>query len=107
MSEHRPYTLASASIDEHGARLSVSFNTPHLSVMVLGAERKRPFLSLSSPEARVSISTMGSGPVTQQDVTLAQDIASAAARYLTDCEHLLAERSIAPMLPGLNQDSAA
>ena len=56
----------------------------------------RPFLHLSSPEAQVVISTTGGGPVTDQDVTLARQIADAATRYLADCERIHAERSPPP-----------
>ncbi|MFF5206622.1 hypothetical protein [Streptosporangium sp. NPDC000396] len=106
MNEYRPYTHASASIDENGTRLSVSFNTPDVSVKVLGAQRERPFLSLSTAEAWVSISTTGGGPVTERDVTLAREIFNAAARYLADCERLHAAQAITPALPGLDENAA-
>ncbi|MDP9863370.1 MULTISPECIES: hypothetical protein [Streptosporangium] len=95
MSEHIPYTHASVSLDEHGTQLNVSFHTPEVSVAVLGAQRERPFLSLSTAEATVTITTTGAGPVTEQDVTLARKIADAAARYLADCERLHTERRAA------------
>ncbi|MGC5015225.1 hypothetical protein ACLQ2R_31070 [Streptosporangium sp. DT93] len=101
MKEHRPYTRAVVSVDENGTRLDTSFRTPHLSVMALGADGERPFLHLSSREAQVIISTTGGGPVTAQDLTLARQIADAAARYLTYCELLHTGQSATPMLPGL------
>ncbi|MET8050614.1 hypothetical protein ABZU75_23745 [Streptosporangium sp. NPDC005286] len=93
MSEHLPYTRAVVTFDEDGTRLDTSFRTPYLSVTVLGAEGGRPFLHLSSCEAQVIISTTGGGPVTERDVTLARQIAEAAARYLADCERLHTEQS--------------
>ena len=42
------------------------------------------------------ISTTGGGPVTEQDVTLARQLADAAARYLADCERLHTEQSTNP-----------
>ncbi|WP_433250470.1 hypothetical protein ACQPYK_04210 [Streptosporangium sp. CA-135522] len=106
MSEHLPYTIASVSLDEDGTRLSISFNTPEVLVTALGAQRERPFLSLSTTEANVTITTTGSGPVTERDVTLARKIADAAARYLADCEQLHAAQAATPMLPGLDEDAA-
>ncbi|GLW07895.1 hypothetical protein Misp01_30250 [Microtetraspora sp. NBRC 13810] len=93
MNEHQPYTLATASIDEEGTRLSISFNTPDLSVTVLNADHERPFLNLANRQACVSITTTGAGPVTAQDLTLARELFNAAARYLSECERLHTGRS--------------
>ncbi|MBG0827550.1 hypothetical protein HS041_07210 [Planomonospora sp. ID67723] len=93
MSEHKPYTFVTTSIDADGTRLGVSFHTGDLAVTVLETERQRPILTISSAEARVSLSTTGGGPVTDQDVTLARRLADATARYLAMCEHLHAEHA--------------
>ncbi|MEU8386279.1 hypothetical protein [Streptosporangium sp. NPDC048865] len=106
MSEHIPYTHASVSIDEDGTRLDVSFYTPDVSARALGGGRDRPFLTLSSREAHVTVSTTGAGPVTEQDVNLARQIADAAARYLADCERLHADQATNPTLPGLDEAAA-
>ncbi|MFI6455857.1 hypothetical protein ACIBF6_30355 [Streptosporangium amethystogenes] len=96
MSEHQPYTRASISLDADGTRLDISFRTPDLSVMALGAESGRPFLNLSTAQAQVVISTTGGGPVTERDMTLARQLADATARYLADCERLYTEQSTNP-----------
>ncbi|WP_440082707.1 hypothetical protein [Streptosporangium sp. LJ11] len=96
MREHLPYTRAVVTLDEDGTRLDTSFRTPHLSVMALVADGGRPFLHLSSREAQVIVSTTGGGPVTEQDVMLARQIADVAARYLADCERLHTEQSTNP-----------
>ncbi|MBB2908765.1 hypothetical protein FHS43_000011 [Streptosporangium becharense] len=88
MTEPAPYTFVTASIDEAGTRLGISFRTADLAVSVLGADRHRPVLDISGLQARVSISTTGGGPVTAQDLTLARQLADAATRYLTACERL-------------------
>ncbi|MFF3437923.1 hypothetical protein [Streptosporangium sp. NPDC002721] len=106
MSEHIPYTRASLSVDEDGTRLDVSFYTPDVSVMALGGGRDRPFLTLSSREAHVTVSTTGAGPVTERDVNLARKIADAAARYLANCEQLYTDQAATPMLPGLDEVAA-
>ncbi|SNT62870.1 hypothetical protein SAMN05216276_109417 [Streptosporangium subroseum] len=107
MKEHLPYTRAVVTLDEDGTRLDTSFRTPHLSVMALGAEGGRPFLHLYSPEAQVVISTTGGGPVTEQDVTLARQIADAATRYLADCERIHIEQSTNPGQTGESEQGKA
>ncbi|MBB2914812.1 hypothetical protein FHS43_006124 [Streptosporangium becharense] len=94
MTEPVPYTFVTASIDEAGTRLGISFRTSDLAVSVLGADRHRPTLDISGLQARVSISTTGGGPVTDQDLTLARQLADAAARYLAVCERLHADQSV-------------
>ncbi len=96
MREHQPYTRAVVTLDEDGTRLDTSFRTPYLSVTVLGTDGGRPFLTLSSREAQVVISTTGGGPVTERDVMLARQIANAAAHYLADCERLHTDQSTNP-----------
>lgn len=91
-----PYTYVTAAIHEGRTRFDVSFYTPDISVLVLGGKRERPCLNLSTVEAQMSISTTGGGPVTEQDVNLARQIADAAARYLADCERLHTEQSADP-----------
>ncbi|SEM59914.1 hypothetical protein [Nonomuraea pusilla] len=88
MSEHKPSTYVTAAIDEYGTRLNVHFYTPDLWIILLGIDRERPVLSVISGEAQVSICTTGGGPVTEQDVTLARQLADAAASYLAECERL-------------------
>ncbi|MEV4375462.1 hypothetical protein [Streptosporangium sp. NPDC049644] len=105
MSEHQPYTRASISLDADGTRLDISFRTPDLSVMALGAKSGRPFLNLSTAQAQVVISTTGGGPVTERDVTLARQLADATTRYLADCERLHTEQSTNP--DQAEQDKAA
>jgi hypothetical protein len=101
MSDHPPYTHVSASIDEGQVSVSLSICTPRLDVHCMTTrEGSRPFLCLSTPEARVSVSTTGAGPVTAGDVALARKIFAAAARYLAECERLHAALP-APVLPGL------
>ncbi|MFC4062393.1 hypothetical protein ACFOWE_29180 [Planomonospora corallina] len=92
MSEHEPYTFASVSIEEDRTRLAVSFKTPYLSVLALRAGDTRPFLTLASSEAEVTVTTTGGGPVTGDDVSLARELVKVATRYLADCERLHAER---------------
>ena len=53
----------------------------------------RPYLAFSTPEADISVSTTGGGPITDADLTLAGEIYSAAAHYLADCERLHTEPS--------------
>ncbi|MFF3440824.1 hypothetical protein [Streptosporangium sp. NPDC002721] len=107
MREHLPYTRAAVTLDDDGTRLDTSFRTPHLSVTVLGTDGGRPFLHLSSREAQVVISTTGGGPVTERDVTLARQIADAAARYLADCERLHTDQSTNPHQAESEQGKAA
>ncbi|MER7506699.1 hypothetical protein AB0L05_41815 [Nonomuraea pusilla] len=93
MSEHKPYTYVTTAIDQYGTRLGISFHTPDLWITVLGIDRQRPVLSVISGEAQMSICTTGGGPVTEQDVTLARQLADAAASYLAECERLHSART--------------
>ncbi|MFF3443248.1 hypothetical protein [Streptosporangium sp. NPDC002721] len=86
MSEHKPYTYVTASIHEGVTRFDVSFCTSEMSAKAFGGDGERPFLTLSSTEAHMTVTTTGGGPVTEQDVTLAREIFTASARYLADCE---------------------
>ncbi|MER5621090.1 hypothetical protein ABT061_08610 [Streptosporangium sp. NPDC002544] len=95
MSEHKPYTYVTASIREGVTRLDVSFCTSDVSAKAFGGDGERPFLTLSSAEAQMTVTTTGGGPVTERDVTLAREIFAASARYLADCERLRAEQPTA------------
>ncbi|WP_327048822.1 hypothetical protein OG320_13620 [Microbispora sp. NBC_01189] len=89
-----PYTHVSMSIDPgRRPRIGVSFYTPVLRAGARVLESGRPFLSLESDEANVTVSTTGAGPVTAGDVEVARQIFNAAARYLADCERLHADQS--------------
>ncbi|MEU8200601.1 hypothetical protein [Streptosporangium sp. NPDC049046] len=96
MSEHKPYTYVTASIHEGLTRFDVSFCTSDMSAKAFGGDGERPFLTLSSAEAQMTVTTTGGGPVTERDVTLAREIFAASARYLADCERLHTEQPINP-----------
>ncbi|MFF3671313.1 hypothetical protein [Microtetraspora malaysiensis] len=84
-----PYTYVAMSIDPGApAYLAVSFYTPDLRVGASALDSGRPYLSIRSREADITVSTSGAGPVTTADVDIARQIFNAAARYLADCEHL-------------------
>ncbi|GAA2214164.1 hypothetical protein GCM10009850_096280 [Nonomuraea monospora] len=95
MSEHRPYTYVTLSLQPDTApHVGVSFHTPRLKVRAgILLSNPRPYLDFASHEANVHISTTGAGTVTDADLTLAREIFNAAARYLADCEQLHAEQS--------------
>ncbi|MEU8176371.1 hypothetical protein AB0C14_26155 [Microbispora hainanensis] len=87
------YTHVSMSIDPgRRPRIGVSFYTPVLRAGARVLESGRPFLSLESDEADVTVSTTGAGPVTAEDVGVARQIFNAAARYLADCERMHADQ---------------
>jgi hypothetical protein len=89
-----PYTYVTLSIAQaQTPRLIVSFHTNEVGVRAHVIDEHRPYLAFSTPEADVSVSTTGGGPVTDADLALARDIYSAAARYLADCERLHIEQS--------------
>ncbi|MDF5753032.1 hypothetical protein [Spongiactinospora sp. TRM90649] len=89
MTAREPYTYVTVSLREGGETdVSVSFLTPDISVRALVIDDARPYLSLSTTEANVSISTSGGGQVSAHDVALAREIADNATRYLADCERL-------------------
>ncbi|MBB6346787.1 hypothetical protein FHU36_003296 [Nonomuraea muscovyensis] len=84
-----PYTYVTLSMPRgDDPRLTVSFHTGAVRVHTSVIDERRPYLSLSTPEANVSVSTTGDGPITDADLSLARDIYAAAAQYLADCEHL-------------------
>ncbi|MFI7439420.1 hypothetical protein [Nonomuraea indica] len=90
----RPYTYLTLSMTPDSApRLAVSFHTAGLRVHAGVLDKPRPSLEFATPEAVVSISTSGAGPVTDADLTTAREIFNAAARYLADCERLHSEQS--------------
>ncbi|MEU8397999.1 hypothetical protein AB0C28_22620 [Nonomuraea sp. NPDC048892] len=95
MSEHRPYTYVTLSMQPDSApHVGVSFHTARLKVRSgLLLSNPRPYLDFASHEANVHISTTGAGPVTDDDLTIAREIFSATARYLADCEQLHAEQA--------------
>ncbi|WP_433348317.1 hypothetical protein ACQP25_33410 [Microtetraspora malaysiensis] len=87
--ERDPYTYVAMSIDPGTpAYLAVSFYTPDLRAGASVLDSGRPYLSIRSQEADITVSTSGAGPVTTADVDIARQIFNAAARYLADCEHL-------------------
>ncbi|MEU8140701.1 hypothetical protein [Nonomuraea sp. NPDC048901] len=90
-----PYTYVTLSIvPAETPRLIVSFHTNEVRVRAHVIDERRPYLGFSTPEADVSVSTTGGGPVTDADLALARDIYSAAAHYLADCERLHIEQSV-------------
>ncbi|MGW4424545.1 hypothetical protein [Streptosporangium sp. NPDC004631] len=96
MSDHRPYTYLTATVQEGITRLGVSFHTADLSVMALTIGGVRPHLSFGGSEGQLSISTTGGGPVTAADLALAREIADAAARYRDECERLHTDQPPGP-----------
>ncbi|MCC5579707.1 hypothetical protein IMZ11_29175 [Microtetraspora sp. AC03309] len=87
--ERDPYTYVAMSIDPgKPLRLGVSFYTPDLRVEASVLDSGRPYLSIESNEADITVSTSGAGPVTTADLDIARQIFNAAARYLADCERL-------------------
>jgi hypothetical protein len=89
-----PYTFVSLSLDSgEQSRLSVSFHTGDMSISASAVDSGRPYLSLSSSEATVTVSTIGAGPVTDGDLAIARRLHNAAARYLADCERLYADQT--------------
>ncbi|MFF3671357.1 hypothetical protein [Microtetraspora malaysiensis] len=94
--ERDPYTYVTMSIDPGApAYLAVSFYTPELRVGASVLDPGRPYLSIESDEADITVSTSGAGPVTTADVDIARQIFNAAARYLADCERLHNEQQSA------------
>ncbi|GAA5085618.1 hypothetical protein HNP84_008609 [Thermocatellispora tengchongensis] len=95
MSDHKPYTYVTVSLaPDKAPRVSVAFHTPDVDVHAWVLNGRRPCLDLNTREANVSISTTGGGDgVTEQDLALAREIFSAAARYLADCERLHSQTS--------------
>jgi len=92
---HDPYTFVTLSMSQaETPRLVVSFHTDDVRVHARVIDERRPYLALSTPEANVSVSTTGSGPVTEADLTLARTIYNAAALYLADCERLHAQQPV-------------
>lgn len=84
-----PYTYVTLSLaPEEPSHLNVAFHTGDIRVRARVIDERRPYLGFSTPEADVSISTTGSGPVTSKDLAAAREIHQAAAQYLADCERL-------------------
>ncbi|MFF4779595.1 hypothetical protein ACFY05_42955 [Microtetraspora fusca] len=94
--ERDPYTYVTMSLDPGApAYLAVSFYTPDLRVGASVLDSGRPYLSIRSREADITVSTSGAGPVATADVDIARELFNAAARYLADCEHLHIEQQSA------------
>jgi hypothetical protein len=89
-----PYTYVTVSLaPEETPRLDVSFHTSEVRVRASVIDERRPYLAFSTPEAQVSFSATGLGPVTDADLTLARDIHRASAQYLADCERVHGQQS--------------
>ncbi|WP_113699064.1 hypothetical protein [Nonomuraea lactucae] len=89
-----PYTHLTLSMtQDERPRLTVSFHTGEVRIRAHVLDERRPYLAFGTPEADVSISTTGAGPVTDADLTTAREIFNAAARYLADCERLHTQQS--------------
>lgn len=101
MSDHRPYTYLTATVQEGITRLGVSFRTADLSVMALTIGGVRPHLSFGGSEGQLSISTAGGGPVTAADLALAREIADATSTAVTACPGW--SRSVRWGHPGLSR----
>ncbi|MEQ4720169.1 hypothetical protein [Nonomuraea sp. B19D2] len=71
--------------------LDVTFYASDLRVRSSVINERRPYLSITSPDAKVAVSTTGGGPVTDADLATAREIFNAAAQYLADCERFHAE----------------
>ncbi|MEV4064028.1 hypothetical protein [Nonomuraea dietziae] len=100
MTELGPYTYVTLSMaPAETPHLDISFHTNDLSIRASVINDRRPYLTFSSQEARVSISTTGLGSVTDEDLTTARQIFDAAVRYLADCERLHAEPSASAKAP--------
>lgn len=84
-----PYSTITLTLREDGGtRVDLSFHTTVRARALIVKVDDRPFLSLESEEAQISVSTCGGGLVTDKDVAVAREIFNAAARYLADCERL-------------------
>ncbi|NAS22151.1 hypothetical protein GT755_10700 [Herbidospora sp. NEAU-GS84] len=89
-----PYTNLSVTIGLHEKpHITLSFHTPDVRARARIMTDGRPYLSLRSEEADVSVSASGGGLVTTAEVETAREIFTAAARYLADCERLHAEQA--------------
>lgn len=84
-----PYTYVTLSLHPgESPTLDISFHTPDLWIRHSVIKDERPCLSLGTREATVTVSTTGGGRVTDADLATARKLATVAAQYLADCEHL-------------------
>ncbi|MFC7381865.1 hypothetical protein [Sphaerisporangium rhizosphaerae] len=91
---YRPYTYVTVTLEpDRDPRVSVTYHTGELRIRTAVIDGKRPYLSMEAARGMVSISTTGAGPVTDQDITVARELFTAAARYLADCERLQAAQT--------------
>ncbi|TDC00602.1 hypothetical protein E1267_34220 [Nonomuraea longispora] len=82
-----PYTYVTVSMRPgQPSRISIAFCSAELRASAWLGENGKPCLNLDAPDASVTVST--SGPVTEDDLTVAREIFNSAARYLADCERL-------------------
>jgi hypothetical protein len=89
-----PYTYVTVSLTPgQSPDVNVSFHDSAMWVRACVVGGVRPYLTVSTDRANVSISTVGGGPVTDADVSSARQIFNAAATYLADCERLHAEQA--------------
>lgn len=89
---HYAYLSLTLRPDEPNS-VDVSFHTADLWIRTSVIKDVRPYLSIGTPEATVTISTTGAGPVTDADLATARQLAHTAARYLADCERLHASQA--------------
>ncbi|MEU4572202.1 MULTISPECIES: hypothetical protein [Nonomuraea] len=82
-----PYTYVTVSMrPDKPSRFSIAFCSAELRARAWLGENGKPCFDLDTSDASVTVST--SGPVTDDDLTVARTIFNAAARYLADCERL-------------------
>ncbi|MEV6158330.1 hypothetical protein AB0L53_49155 [Nonomuraea sp. NPDC052129] len=87
-----PYTYVTVSMRPgEPSRVGVYFNSVELRARAWLGDGSKPCFDLDTPDASVTVSP--AGPVTDQDLTVAQEIFNAAARYLADCERLHSEQT--------------
>jgi hypothetical protein len=90
-----PYTYVTVAIQRgETPHLDVGFyDGDQLRVSASVIDGRRPYLSISTREADVAVSSTACGPVTDADVQAARRIFDGAARYLAECERLHAEQA--------------
>ncbi|MDP4501227.1 hypothetical protein [Nonomuraea turcica] len=82
-----PYTYVTVSLRPgQPSRFSIAFCSAELRARAWLGENGKPCFDLDTQDASVTVST--SGPVTDNDLTVAREVFNAAARYLADCERL-------------------
>ncbi|GAA2219897.1 hypothetical protein GCM10009850_121530 [Nonomuraea monospora] len=87
-----PYTYVTVSMGpDQRSRFTVAFCSTELRARAWLGENDKPCFDLDTSDASVTVST--SGPVTDDDLTVAREIFNAAARYLADCERLHSDQS--------------